>query len=75
MENQSRRNRNQNFVVESYFLTALQSSENPVPFFGRNLLFEPTCENVWFFTDPANKAKKSIFSLRILHNINKSNGL
>ena len=33
-ENQSRRNRNrQNFVVGSYFLTALQSSKNPAPKF------------------------------------------
>ena len=40
-ENQSRRNRNrQNFVVGSYFLTGLQSRENPARrFFVRNLLF------------------------------------
>src|SRR3954471_23086462 len=67
-ENQSRRNRNrQNFVVESYFLTALQSSENPARFFlVVTCSLEPTCTKVPFLTNPANKAKKSNFSLRIL---------
>ena len=66
-ENQSRRNRNrQNFVVESYFLTALQSSKNP------NALFlvvtcsrGATCGKRDFSVNPVNKAKKSIFPLRI----------
>jgi hypothetical protein len=66
-ENQSRRNRNrQNFVVGSYFLTALQSSKNPTGlFFAVTCSFGPTCGDVDFSTEWAKKAKKSIFRLRI----------
>src|SRR5450755_1486087 len=66
-ENQSRRNRNrQNFVVGSYFLTALQSSENPgAPFWVVTCSFGPTCGDEDFSTNEAKKAKKSIFRLRI----------
>src|SRR5665647_1622194 len=66
-ENQSRRNRNrQNFVVESYFLTAFQSSENPAgPFLAVTCSFGPACGDVDFSTEGAKQAKKSIFRLRI----------
>jgi hypothetical protein len=63
-ENQSRRNRNrQNFVVESYFLTAFQSSENPAGFFlVVTCSFGPTCGDNVFSTEFAQQAKRSIFA-------------
>src|SRR5450759_4570554 len=66
-ENQSRRNRNrQNFVVGSYFLTALQSRENPTALFlVVTCCFGPTCGDEDFSTNSAKKAKKSILRLRI----------
>src|SRR3954451_18497857 len=66
-ENQSRRNRNrQNFVVESYFLTALQSSENPAALFlVVTCSLRATCGNRVFGRFPRKQAKRSIFRLRI----------
>src|SRR5438552_9937208 len=66
-ENQSRRNRNrQNFVVESYFLTALQSSKNPAAFFlVVTCSLRATCGNQDFRPFVGKKAKRSIFRLRI----------